>query len=195
MGGLPKRLMPRIAGSRGNRSNSIQVLERGNPGLWRKGDLLICILKLDMIAVIDHESGQAIWTWGRERLQNPHHATHLPDGNILIFDNGVERNYSRIVKLDPRKMKIIWQYVADPPDSFFTSSRGGCQELPNGNILISETNNGRAFEVTPDGEIVWEYYNEVLKEKNGRKGRGGIYRMTRLNVASLEQLQQQLKIK
>jgi len=80
----------------------------------------------------------------------------------------------------PPTQKIVWQYNSDPPEDFFSISRGGCQELPNGNILIAETNKGRAFEVTPHGEIVWEYYDEVLKNENGEIERGAIYRMTRL---------------
>jgi len=36
---------------------------------------------------------------------------------------------------------------------------GGVRRLPNGNTLICETIHGRIFQVTPDGEIVWEYIN------------------------------------
>ena len=31
------------------------------------------------------------------------------------------------------------------------------QRLPNGNTQIAEATSGRIFEVTPEGEIVWEY--------------------------------------
>jgi hypothetical protein len=31
--------------------------------------------------------------------------------------------------------------------------------LPNGNTLVSESDSGRAFELTPEKEIVWEYLN------------------------------------
>jgi hypothetical protein len=31
--------------------------------------------------------------------------------------------------------------------------------LPNGNTLIVESDAGRAFEVTAEGEIVWEFLN------------------------------------
>ncbi|HSN89535.1 MAG TPA: hypothetical protein VL025_22425, partial [Thermoanaerobaculia bacterium] len=31
--------------------------------------------------------------------------------------------------------------------------------LPNGNTLLTESENGRAIEVTPEGRIVWELYN------------------------------------
>jgi hypothetical protein len=31
--------------------------------------------------------------------------------------------------------------------------------LPNGNTLITESDNGRALEVNRGGEVVWEFYN------------------------------------
>ena len=37
--------------------------------------------------------------------------------------------------------------------------RSNAQRLPNGNTLINEASFGRFFEVTRDGEIVWEYIN------------------------------------
>jgi hypothetical protein len=36
---------------------------------------------------------------------------------------------------------------------------GSSQRLSNGNTLIIESNDGRAFEVTAEGEVVWEFYN------------------------------------
>jgi len=36
---------------------------------------------------------------------------------------------------------------------------GYAQRLPNGNTLITESSFGRFFEVTKQGEIVWEYVN------------------------------------
>jgi hypothetical protein len=36
---------------------------------------------------------------------------------------------------------------------------GNAQRLPNGNTLVCEASFGRFFEVTKDGEIVWEYVN------------------------------------
>lgn len=168
-------------------SNSIQVLEHEKPGLWPKRGLLISISKLATIAVIDEESGLVVWSWGREHLQAAHHATQLADGTVLIFDNGIRRKYSRILKVDPRTRRIVWEYKADPPAAFYSAARGGAEELPNGNILIAETDNGRAFEVTPDGEIVWEYYDDVLP---GKAERSAIYRMTRIDSPAVEPLLQ-----
>lgn len=162
-------------------SNSIQVVPRGHPGLWRKGDLLVCIRELDIIVVIDSESGALLWAWGAEELEAPHHATQLPDGNILLFDNGVRRKSSRVLQVDPAQRRILWSYDGSPPESFYSDSRGGRQQLPNGNILITETNKGRVFEVSSDKRLVWEYYDTNFRiGQGGRRERGAIYRMTRI---------------
>ena len=43
---------------------------------------------------------------------------------------------------------------------------GTNQKLPNGNVLITESDYGRAFEVTTDGKIVWEYINPHRADEN-----------------------------
>ncbi len=54
---------------------------------------------------------------------------------------------------------MLWSYAPERPEDFHSEWCGGVQRLANGNTLITETNNGRAFEVTPGGEIVWEFIN------------------------------------
>ncbi len=49
----------------------------------------------------------------------------------------------------------LWQYEA--PDSFHANFISGAQRLPNGHTFITSGPQGRFFEVTPEGEIVWEY--------------------------------------
>ena len=41
--------------------------------------------------------------------------------------------------------------------SFYSSHISGCQRLPNGNTSIMSGNQGLMFEVTPTGEVVWQY--------------------------------------
>jgi hypothetical protein len=68
---------------------------------------------------------------------------------------------SRILEIDPVKKEIVWQYTgADsgrPVWSFFSSFVSSAQRLPNGNTLIDEGMDGRFFQITPNGDIVWEY--------------------------------------
>jgi hypothetical protein len=40
---------------------------------------------------------------------------------------------------------------------------GGAQRLPGGNTFITESATGRLFQVTPQGETVWEWVNPVMR--------------------------------
>ena len=61
----------------------------------------------------------------------------------------------------------MWTY--SKPDSFQASHVSGAERLENGNTLISSGPQGRLFEVTSAGEIVWEYwspYSDALAGSN-----------------------------
>ncbi len=130
------------------------------------GDVLVSIRQFNTIAIIDKATGDIKWRWGFDVLGHQHDATMLDNGNILVFDNGAHRlfskdldYYSTILEINPSTDKIEWIYKDDPPSDFYSYGMGGCQRLPNNNTLICETLSGRIFEVTYDGEIVWEYIN------------------------------------
>lgn len=159
-------------------TNSVTVVERDMPGLCKKGDILVSMREMDMIAILDPDTERFVWKWGPGEIDGQHHATLLENGNILLFDNGDDRGYSRIIELDPRTKEIVWQYKTDPAEDFFSATRGSCQRLPNDNILITETNRGRVFEITRSGEIVWEFYIPEINEST--KARKAIYRMVRI---------------
>lgn len=157
--------------------NTVELIDRNIEGICKKGNILFASYMLDFIGIYDIEKERLLWGWGKGRVQNPHHPTLLKNNNILIFDNGNRRKYSRVVELDPHTGKIEWQYKGTPPKSFFASWGGANQRLPNGNTLITESTQGRVFEVTKEGKIVWEFYNPVYN-KNGK--RVTIYRMMRI---------------
>jgi hypothetical protein len=151
---------------------------------FRAGNLLICFRNVNQIAVLDKDTWEILWVWGEGVLEWPHHPTMLDNGSILIFDNGVLRKFSRVVEVDPVAGRIEWEYVADPAEEFYTYEKGSAQRLPNGNTLVCDGDNGRAFEVTRAGEIVWEWHNP--DRELGR--RVTVYRMTRLPEAIIEPL-------
>ena len=43
--------------------------------------------------------------------------------------------------------------------NFYSPRVSNAQRLPNGNTLVNEGSFGRFFEVTADGDVVWEYVN------------------------------------
>jgi hypothetical protein len=155
-------------------------LPEGHP-LRGANRILVTIRNQDSIAVFDWASAEVIWGWGRGILSKPHDASLLANGNILVFDNRPEDDASRIVELDPVTGEIVWQYRAPASERFHSGTRGTVQRLANGNTLISESNHGRAFEVTSGGEIVWDYRTPHRTEK----GRTAVLRIESLPASTL----------
>ncbi len=136
--------------------------------LYALSNLLLCVRHQDSVAIVDWDRKELLWAWGRGELSGPHDATLLPSGNVLIFDNGLDRGWSRVVEVDPLSDEIVWEYRAAKPKDFYSRAQGAAQRLPNGNTLITDSDSGLLFEVTPDGEIVWEYRNTNRSEKGER---------------------------
>jgi hypothetical protein len=91
-----------------------------------------------------------------------------PDDDVKLgFWPNKYRGFSRVLEINPITKKIVWQYVQAKPTNpddpygnnhqFYSNVMSGAQRLPNGNTLITEADTGRVFEVTEDGEVVWEY--------------------------------------
>ena len=136
-----------------------------------------------------------------------HHCHMIPkglpgEGNILVFDNGGEcgwgdlhanRACSRVIEFNPVTLEVVWEYnptgVTDMPNepTFFSSYISSAQRLPNGNTMIVEGAYSRAFEVTPEKEIVWEYIGPTYKFPNGMTGHT-LYRSYRIPYDYIPQL-------
>ena len=165
-------------------TNSVEVLREDLGGVAPAGSLLLSVRNLDLVVIIDAEGKEVLWSWGPGEIIRQHHATLLPNRNILLFDNRDGENWSRVLEIDPVTKQVVWEYRGTEAEPFYSYSRGSSQKLANGNVLIAESNRGRAFEVTPAGEIVWEYRNpEVSLSKMKR---GTFYRMTRIPPGFLE---------
>ena len=98
------------------------------------------------------------------------------EGRLLIFSNrngGEDAPHSRVYELTPPvdasgaylieddapfgPREADWTYTAQVPTTFFAPFISGANRLASGNTLVNSGPQGRFFEVTPDGEIVWEY--------------------------------------
>jgi len=141
---------------------------------FRAGNILFSYRSLDIIGIIDRASGAIVWAWGPGQLDGQHQPTMLPNGHILVYDNGTRRGWSRVLELDPLGGELAWEYAASPRRSFYSAAISGAQLLPNGNVFICSGGQRRLFEVTPEEEIVWEYRSPLRDP-----GTYGIYRATR----------------
>jgi hypothetical protein len=146
-------------------TNTLEVLDGRFAGIdpaFRAGNLLISSFALNTVAVLDPERETIVWArTGGWRHQ--HQPTFLDDGHLLVFDNqGAGRDRSRVQELDLRTGKVVWQYGGGSPGAgaeLSSRTLGSCQRLPNGDTLITESEAGRALEVTRDGRVVWEFNN------------------------------------
>ncbi len=129
---------------------------------FRPGNLLVSARNLNLIFIIDRPSGEVVWTYDFE-LDLQHEALmidgKLPGhGNILLFNNGYRSTYayrqSSVLEIDPVTHEVLWEWAEK---GFYSSTGGIEQPLSNGNILISSSRSGRAFEVTREGRIVWQW--------------------------------------
>jgi outer membrane protein assembly factor BamB len=163
--------------------NTLSIVREDRGEIFKKGRVLFAARNLNLIGVLDLEREEVVWTAGRRQLDRPHQPVLLRSGNLLVFDNGAHRGFSRLVEFDPQRRAIVWQYRASPPTRFFSKTMGGNQALDNGNILVTESSRGRVFEITREGEIVWEFFNPDIDPD--AKKRAAIYRMRRIGPESL----------
>ncbi len=120
-------------------------------------------------------------------------------GHLLIFDNGDElanRLFSGALEIatplnaDGRydrseggfaPAEIVWQYQATPAESLFAPYVSSVQRLTNGNTFIVDGTGGRMLEVTPEGEVVWDFLNPLAGEmpEQGAFGPFSVFRARR----------------
>ena len=156
---------------------------RGGPVRFAPGNIVFSYRSLDVIGVIDRETGLIVWAWGPGELDGQHKPHVLANGNLLIYDNGTLRGYSRVIELNPLSGNIEWSYTAQPREAFLSEYISGAQRLPNGNTLICEGAKCHLFEVTPEGHVVWDYVSPLQE-----RGAMFIYRCLRYDPGYVQPL-------
>ena len=116
------------------------------------------------------------------QLFEQHDVRWIPDGlagagHLMIFNNDVPAeagtdNHSEVIEIAPplgvRGYELaagapfgpaepVWSYRATGEPSFYSPFISGATRQPNGNTLICAGAPGRFLEVTPAGQIVWDY--------------------------------------
>ena len=162
-------------------------------------------------------SGHLLYRWGNPEaygrgtsadriLHSQHDARWIQDGQVMVFSNGNERpdgyfstvevmtpplNADGSYNIDPSAPwgpeGTDWRYPSVLDADFFSQNTSGAQQLPNGNILITEGASGEMREVTLDQEIVWNYINPVgsfgATEQGGDPILNGVFRAERYPAA------------
>jgi hypothetical protein len=105
------------------------------------------------------------------------------DGKRMSTDTSLqqalEENHSRVIEIDPTTGEVVWSYEETPPIAFFSPIISNAQRLWNGNTLINDGASGRLFEVTAEGELVWEYINPYFSGPTTRDQQNSVFRAYR----------------
>jgi len=169
-------------------NNTMQTLHPA----FNPGNYIISFRHGSMVFIIDKVSGQILWKAIFDQvegnLEGPHSPKMLPDGSILIYDNGRYRGWTRLIKLNPVNLDVLWEYKND---DFFSYSQGFVQPLPNGNILVTESEKGHVFEINSRNQKVWEWWHPEMINETDHKAYGKrdeIYRATRYSKEFIDQI-------
>ena len=178
-------LPPEIPRIEWTHANSVKYLPAGNP-FNGKESILLSLRQTDNSIIIDKQTKEIVWIWGKNWTKHQHDTTLLENGNILVFNNGVMglRDFggavphSSIIEMNPHTEKIVWEYKGKGLFGwrFFSGVVGGAQRLPNGNTLITDGLEGRIFEVNKQNETVWEYINPYFTDEQNENALFKAYR-------------------
>jgi hypothetical protein len=148
--------------------NDVEIFpSRLRPGVFEPGDVMVSLRNINAVMIFDPDTLNIKYlTIGKMVRQ---HDPDFIDGNrISIFDNNhvasePQGARSRIVVMSATndQMQVIYSGSSERP--FYTNVMGKHQWLPNGNLLIVESKEGRAFEIDSEGTLVWEYFHLVDK--------------------------------
>ena len=76
----------------------------------------------------------------------------------MVLNNRMSRDFSEVITIDPDTFdKTV--VLDGRKHEFYTRIRGKIQLLDNGALLVTSTQQGRAFEVNHDGDVVFELVN------------------------------------
>ena len=117
-----------------------------------------------------------------QRVFRQHDVRWVPEGmpgggHLTLFNNNLEGpdgNHSAVFEFVPPRddagryvlhatdafepQALAWSYMAPDQVSFHSFFISGAHRLANGHTFVTSGAQGRFFEVTPEGDIVWEYW-------------------------------------
>jgi arylsulfotransferase ASST len=148
---------------------------------FKPGNYMVSYRHINMIIIVDPATGKIVWKADNVTI-GQHDPNIIPTGlagagNVLVLDNGyadtnnnlgtvLARDFSRVLEINPFNFSLAYDYDATtsglPFWWFYTPFIGSVQRLPNGNTIVCEGDFGRTFEITPNGQIVWEYINAIV---------------------------------
>jgi hypothetical protein len=144
--------------------NDVQpVLSNGR--FWRRGDLFLSLRNLSLLMLYRPSSRRVLWSrvgpWAMQ-----HDIAIVDDHRISVFDNhwrfaapeGEVDGTNRILIYDfaTGQVREGWS-AAMRRHAIATRAQGRQLPMPNGDLIVEETERGRLLRLAPDGSVRWRY--------------------------------------
>ncbi len=151
---------------------------------FRRDNVLVSVRNTSQLVVVDMKERKVVWAlkgpWARQ-----HEPNLLENGNVLLFDNMGARpaeQRARILEFSLASAEIVWSYDGRPGKRKLRSTtEGSVLRLPNGNTLITDSNQARVIEITPEKRVVWEYMNPHPSPVKWKKGKAVMHELRRID--------------
>jgi hypothetical protein len=155
--------------------NSVKALPEGvRSRLFEPGDLAVSLRNISTLLVLDGDTMKVKWHTTGPFLRQ-HDPIFLPRDRISLFDNRPVADdggslESQIMELNTRTGEATVVLGGDGPgeEPFYSEIMGDHEYLPNGNILVTPSDEGRVLEYTPDGRLAWSWQSRLDNETNAR---------------------------
>ena len=166
--------------------------------LFEAGDLALSIRELNLVLVVDPDTGIVKW-WRIGPWLRQHDPEFRRGGTIVVFNNnlyetafGKTRGAARastppvtnIVEIDPVSGDYEVIYGDRSGQEMLSVWRGKLELTPNGGLLITEFEAGRVFEVDASGNTIWEYINRYSDDEVAEITEARVYPESYFRVSS-----------
>jgi hypothetical protein len=144
--------------------NDVQPVP-GTGRYWRLGDLFLSLRNLSMIALYRPSTGRILWSrigpWAMQ-----HDVSVVNDHSVSAFDNHW-RFAAPEGEIDRTNRLPVYDFATDQTRYPFahatllnhiaTRAQGRATPMPNGDMVVEETERGRLLRFAPDGTVRWRY--------------------------------------
>lgn len=147
--------------------NDIETFPSGfRSEIFEAGDILFSLRNVNAVLVMDgethkikfHSVGNGLRQHDPDFMDND--AISIFDNRVLLPSGGQENQRSRIIEINARTGESKTVAGGEQGVKYFTDIMGVHQRLPNGNILIASSMEGRVLETLPDGSVAWVFANK-----------------------------------
>ena len=136
---------------------------------WKKGDVFLSLGNQSMIVLYRPSTNRIVWKHTGPFFF-PHDVDILDKQRISIFNNNT-KNTAVGLTVDGHNEVIIYDFKTDETSFYLSESlvnenvktitQGRSQILPNGDLLIEETNYARTIYFNADGSLRWSHVNRA----------------------------------